>query len=545
MSFEDRAEAYALQNALRYGKAVAAKVVPKLLGEFPDERAHLKEHMPTIVAIVERVNSMPTEGRLPRLQALAPELLEKKEQPKRELPELTNAIQGAVVTRLPPEPSKYNHLGHALTFLINAYYAKKYDGKLVLRFEDANPEKVTQEYVDMMLADITEYLGITPDEIRYVSDDMEDLLTYTEVLIKKGGAYMCACPQEEMSKKRRAGTPCGCREKKDHIKTWKQFRNGEYDPGTFVLRFKGDMTSKNTVLRDPVLWRMVVAPHFRAGKKYPIWPLFDLYSPMEEHLCGVTHVIRSNEFDLRVALHQEIMNFLDLPVPETLHYGRFNITGATTKGREIREAIADGTYIGWDDPRLVTLAALKRRGIRRGAYETLVQQLGLSPYQVNLDFSMLAAANRDIVDPLANRYSFIDTPVKITLLGAPERSIELDLHPDKKQGGRPFTVHENFYIRKEDQHAAFRLKDCCTVKNGIFVSAEHTDKSVPVINWLPVDDTQVVRVVVVMPDATRREGLAEAHVRACNVDDVIQFERFGFCRLDEKGDVLTFWYTHD
>ncbi len=550
----ERIKAYALQNAIRYGTAIPGKIVPKVLGEFPEAKKDTRTLLKTITAIVEEVNTMPAGEQMSELERIAPELLEKKGPEKRRLPELRNATRGAVVTRLPPEPSKYNHLGHALTFLINAHYAREYDGRLVLRFEDANPERVSQDFVNMMLEDIQGYLGIHVDEIRYVSDDMQRLLDYTEELIDKGAAYICSCPSETMRSKRRDGVACDCRDadREETRIAWKQFVNGEYREGECVLRFRGEMTSRNTVMRDPVLWRVSTTPHYRAGTKYKAWPLYDLYSPIEEALCGVTHVIRSNEFDLRVELQSRIQELLRLPQPEIVHYGRFNITGATTKGREIREGIEQGRFIGWDDPRLVTLKALRRRGIQRGAYETLAQGLGLSPYPVTLDYSMLAAANREVIEPLANRYTFIYEPVRIRVHGAPEGTVRMHLHPDRKDGRRKFSVNEEFLIRQEDAQSFtefVRLKDHCTftVKNKTytFLSKDHTERRAKIISWLPSDKAQTVPVRIMMPDATYLEGLAEAGIKELEVDDIVQFERFGFCRLDEKGRTYTFWYTHD
>lgn len=556
---KDRIRAYALQNALRYEKAIPGKVIPKVLGEFPEQKRRMKELAQEIAAIVEEVNALPPEEREPQLMQLAPEFLERQGPKKRELPPLKNAVDGKVVTRLPPEPSKYNHLGHALTFIVNAIYAQKYEGRLILKFEDTNPEKVSQEFVDSMLEDIHGYLGIETDETVYVSDCMDELLAYAETLIGKEAAYMCFCPREEMAAKRRSGEACACRSAGvgKSLAEWKKFVAGAYMDGECVLRFAGEMDSKNTVLRDPVLFRAVKAAHFRKGEQYPVWPMYDFYSPITDALLGVTHVLRSNEFDLRVPLHERIKELLGLPQQEIVHYGRFNLTGATTKGREIREAIAAGEYIGWDDPRLVTLKALKRRGILREAYWELVKELGLSPYQVNLDFSKVAAINRRLLDPVANRYTLIIDPVELLVEGAPSREMDLHLHPDRKEGGRKFRTAGKYLLRKEDYRKfakddSIRLKDNFTFvfdgENGRFHSTHYDYRRAfrHNVTWLPDDKSQVVCVEIMMPDATVVKGKSEHNLSAVRPDDVIQFERFGFCRLDaiEKG-VYKFWYTHD
>lgn len=552
----ERIEAHALMNAIRYGEALTGKVIPKILGEFPEARTNVASLKAKIDETVLRVNAMSETERQKRIEEIAPDLLEKPKPKKKELPDLPNAQYGRVVTRLPPEPSKYNHLGHALTFIINAIYARKYGGRLVLRFEDANPDKVSQEFVDAMRFDIEEYLGIMPDKTLFVSDHMGQLIAYAETLISKGGAYLCFCPRDEMSAKRRAGEGCGCRDVpvEKNLAEWKKFKAGEYGKGETVLRYKGEMDSKNTVLRDPVLWRAIDTPHFRLGSKYSVWPLYDFYSPVEEHLCGVTHIIRSNEFDLRVELHRRIQETLGLAKPEVFHYGRFNIRGATTKGREIRDLIESGAYRGWDDPRLVTLQALRRRGIQKDAYWRLVEDLGLSPYPVSLDFSMLAAKNREIVDPIASRYSFIEDPVEITIEGVPEHSVELDLHPDRKDGGRPMRSAGSYLVRRSD-HAGFeesryyRLKGDLTFKKEdgrlVFVTQEYLkEHNTRNINWLPAEETVPARVL--MPDGQWKEGLAERNIGLLDPGAIVQLERFGFCRFDGLGgESFEFWYAHD
>jgi glutamyl-tRNA synthetase len=550
-----RIEAHALANAIKYdGKANTNNVLPKIIGEFPDAKKDIQGVRKEIEKIVAAVNALGIEAQRAKLERLAPELLERKpEKRERDLPPLPNAVDGKVVTRIPPEPSKYNHIGHALTFLLNAIYAERYHGKVIVRFEDANPEKVTQEYTEMMLDDITNYLGIKPAAIRFVSDDMPQLYAYAAQLIERDGAYMCFCDRDTMSKNREEMRECDCRRKPipEQLAAWEELKAGKHLRGEAVLRFKGDMASQNTVLRDPVLFRAVAAPHFRQGTKYKAWPTYDFYSGPEEVLCGVTHVLRSNEFELRIELQNLIKQRLGLPEQEVLQYGRFQVTGATTQGREIREGIAQGQYTGWDDPRLVTLKALKRRGIRREAYTEFIKQLGLSPYAVNIDFTMIAAANRKFIED-SSRYAFVADPVRITVEGAEPRTVELDLHPSKHKGGRVLSATDTAFIAHEDipliKGKRARLMGNLTLQesHGTYtllryeVTKEGHDLAV---QWVPADDP--AETWVMMPDATLKKGFAEPTIRSLRVDDIVQFERFGFCRLDAIEDgIYKFWYTH-
>jgi glutamyl-tRNA synthetase len=551
---------YALQNAVRYnGKANPGAVIGKILSANPDAKSKMNEIKKEVDIAVKEVNSMSIEEQTEKLNQLAPELLvKKKKEVRKELPDLPGAKDGEVVTRIPPEPSKYNHLGHALSFLINYMYAKKYHGKCILRFEDTNPEKAEQEYVDAMKSDVLEYLDIKPDKTVFVSDDMDVFYDLAEKLIKDKKAYVCFCERETMQELRHKGRGCECRgfELKRNLEEWKNMLSCEYKEGKAVLRLKIDMKAANQVLRDPVIFRIVETPHYRQKDKYCVWPLYDFENAVEENLCGITHILRSNEFGkMRAELQDFIKDSLKFKKQVIIEYGRFNIKGKLTQGREIRKLIEEKKVNGWDDPRLITLKALKRRGIVKEAYYELVHEVGLTPNQTNLDFGVLATINRRILDPKAHRYFFIPDPVSITITDAPEQKVELDLHPDNAHGGRKFNTKDEFFITAKDfkeikANKLIRLMDCLNfkkVKNKFtFVSVDYKDfkeKGDKIIHWLPVGD--VVNVEVVMDDASVVKGFGEKTLENLKEGEVVQLERFGFCRLDKKGkEKLVFWFTH-
>jgi glutamyl-tRNA synthetase len=500
--------------------------------------------------IIKEVNKIPVDKQRAELEKNAPELLiEKPKEKKEDLRDLPDAVEGKFVTRMAPEPSKYNHIGHALSFLLNYMYSKKYKGKCVLRFEDTNPEKVTQEYVDAMNQDVIEYLDIKPDKIVYISDDMEMLYKYAEELIEKEKAYVCFCEQEKMQDLRHKGKECECREKdnKQNTKEWKDMLKGKYKEGECALRIKGDMESQNHVMRDSVIFRIVSKLHYRKKNKYKVWPMYDFYNPIEDASLGVTHILRSNEFMLRGELQNYIKDLLNLKKQTIIEYGRFNVIGAVTQGREIRALIESGQYMGWDDPRLVTLRALKRRGILKETYYELAKEVGLSPSPTNIDFKMIATINRRFLDKQSNRYFFIQNPRKIKIKNAPELNAEIDLHPDfKDRGKRELKTKDEFYIEDEiEKGKAYRFMHLFNFKDSSFVSEELDEKlRAKMIHWLPVSD-ELIKTEVLMPDATTIKGVAEPGIKNLKVGEIIQFERFGFCRLDQiEGKVYKFWFTH-
>lgn len=553
---------YALQNAIKFnGKANAGAVIGKVFAENPKLREKAAFISKEVQKTIKEINKLSVEEQTKKLKKIAPKLLKKKEAgKKKELPELPNAKHGKVTTRLPPEPSKYNHIGHALSFLLNYLYAKKYSGKCILRFEDTNPLTSEQEYVDAMKQDVLEYLDIKPDKTIFASDDLPKLYELSEELIKQGKAYVCFCDRETMKKKRFLGEECECTQasSRKNMIQWVNMLNKKHEEGRCSLRLKIDMSAKNYVMRDPVIMRICSQPHYRQKSKYAVWPMYDFENAVEDSLNGITHILRSIEFGtMRVELQNYIKDLFKLPKQTIIQYGRFNIQGAITQGREIRKLIQEKKVIGWDDPRLVTLRALKRRGIAKETFYELALEVGLSKSETNLDWSLISTINRRILDPKAERYFFIEKPKLITIDNSPEQDLKLKLHPEfLKKGYRKFKTKDKFYITEEDykqfkDNKLYRLMDCLNFKktknNFFFDSLEYEKyrkKGSAIIHWLPYSK-DLVNVEILMPDTKIIKGLAESSVKKLKVNSVIQFERFAFCRLDKKKkNKLVFWFSH-
>ncbi len=553
---------YALQNAVKFnGKANPGAIVGKLLKEDDGLKNKIKELNKEIQKTVKDVNKLSLDEQKAKLKDIAPEMLEKKKAEKKELPELPNAVMGKVVTRIPPEPSKYNHIGHALSFLLNYLYAKKYKGKSVLRFEDTNPTASKQEYVDAMKKDVLEYLNIKPDKTVYVSDDMPRFYKLAEDLIKRKKAYVCFCDREKMQDLRHKGLPCECRNNsaEKNLEEWKKMLNREYKDGKCVLRLKIDLKSNNHVMRDPVIFRIIYAEHYRQKEKYCVWPLYDFENAVEEEFCGITHILRSSEFGgMRIELQDYIKDLFGFKRQEIIQYGRFNVVGAITQGREIRQLITDKKVIGWDDPRLVTLRALKRRGILPEMFYELALKVGLSKTPTNIDWTVISSINRKILDPNSNRYFFIDNPKEITINNAPNLDIEIKLHPEhEEKGTRKLKTTDKFYISEKDLKDIKKGELCRFMhafnfkKKGnqfVFDSRElekYKQKGKKIMHWLPKNE-KLVDVEVLMPNAKIVKGLAEPSAKNIKINEVVQFERFGFCKLDSiEKDKLVFWFTHE
>lgn len=563
MSVQEIIRKAALENAVKFnGKASSGAVIGKVMAEVPDAKENMRTIKPEIDAILEEINALSLDQQKAELLKINPEHEKQQKEKKKEnkekrleLPELKGAIEGKVIMRIAPEPSKYNHVGHAVSFALNYMYGKKYNGKTILRFDDTNPETSKQEYVDAVHKDILEYLEINVSKKMFASDHLDKYLDYAKKLIEQGHAYTSTQTPQEMSADRRSMKDNAERNKSREqiLQEWNDMLEGKYEEGSISLRLKISMQHKNAVMRDPVIFRICKASHYKENDAYYVWPMYDFESAIED--SEVTHVLRSSEFESRIELHDYIRGLFELPNPVVKQYARFNVTGAITQGREIRALIESGEYIGWDDPRLVTLRALKRRGILPEVYYELAKVIGMSKTNSEIDFSVISSISRRLLDASAKRFFFIENPVEIQINNAPERTLELDMHPRLDLGKRMFTLNKNFLLEDKDV-ASFkegefvRLIDNLNFKYGKdseYVSDDYNEfkeKGEKIIHFLPKNET--VAVEIMMPDTNITKGFAETSIHSLKVGEVIQFQRFGFCRLDAiENNVYKFWYTHE
>ncbi|HIQ29297.1 MAG TPA: glutamate--tRNA ligase [Candidatus Caldiarchaeum subterraneum] len=562
---------WALKNAVDHGgRAELGPVIAKMVAESPEVKARIKELRPVIQEAVEQVNAMSLEEQVRRLEEIAPELLRREaRKEEKKLPPLPNAVKGKVVTRLPPEPSGYMHLGHAMSGLLNYLYARMYEGGLWLRFEDTNPRKAGLEYYENFRRGYR-WLGIEWDYEKNNSDDMKLYYEYAEKLIKEGHLYVCTCTPEEMSRQRREMRECLHRRHTtdENMELWSRMQDGGFKEGEAVVRLAGDMRSKNTAMRDPVMFRIVEHPHPIVGDRYRVWPTYDFAASIQDSLCGVTHVLRSSEFAFRDELQNYIRRLLGMRNPTIIEYSRFEFKGTPTSKRVIRELIEEGVVEGWDDPRLTTIDAIRRRGILPEAIkEFTITQTGFSYAKRVYDWSLIASINRKILDPVARRMFFVPEPVKLTVEGLGYSEVTLPYHPSRDMGVRVLKVDNWVYVPRNDLTKIgvgnmLRLKQLANVKLttleddtavGEFMGKEPVE-GVPIIQWVGLESADVVVYkpgeLIADDGSVNRDsmgilrGVAERSVETVRYDEVVQFERFGFCRRD-SGEELKFIYAHD
>ena len=527
---------YALQNAVKYnGKANPGAVIGKILQEQPSLKSKIKDIAKKINDVVKEINSLSLQEQETKLSSFKFKEIKKKE---RDLFSILK-VKSKVKTAFPPGPEKYPHLGHAKALILNYELAKRKKGKFLLRFEDTNPELVKEEYYNVMLENFS-WLGVSWDELQYASDHMELFYKYAKQLMSNGNIYACYCKKEVISKNRMEGVECSCSENKTSFEKFLKEKKG-------ILRLKGDMKNNNTTMRDPTMFRFVSAQHPRTKNKYKLWPNYDFQNAVMDGHFKIDFRLRSKEFELRGELQNYIQKLLSLHKTKTYEFGRLNLEGVEASGRKIRELIKSKKLSGWDDPRLTTIVALRRRGFLPQAIYEFVLSTGISKAESTLTWDDLTAKNKKILDPISNRYFFIEDPRKIKIKNAPGIEALAPLHPNHPEKGlRKIKTADEFYIQdKLEKDQIYRLMHLLNFKNNEFISADLDPRLVAkMIHWLPVAK-DLVEIEVVMPDASLKKGLGEPLLKEIKVGDIIQFERFAFCRLDKKEkNKLRFYFAH-
>ena len=558
---------FVLQNAVQFkGKANPKSIVGKIMGAFPESRADPKGTIALISQIADEVNSLSLDQQIEELKQSAPEMLEKKEHEKKEgLKPLLDAEKGKVVMRFAPSPSGPMHIGHAMTLGVISEYCMMYDGKLIIRIEDTNPDNIYPPAYDMIPEEAQWLTKNNVKEVMIQSDRIPIYYNYVEKLLEKNAVYVCTCDQEKYREMSLNKEPCPCRglAKEEQQARWKKMLDPEgFKQGEAVVRVKTDVTHKNPAMRDFPIARINESEHPRQGKKYRVWPLMNLSVFADDVESGMTHIIRGKDHADNAKRQEYMYDYLGKKAPITFFQGRINFEDLQISCSKTKKLIQEGKFSGWDDIRLPFLAALRRRGYQPGALLKWAAAFGISLNDKKVSakeaFKNINAFNTDIIEPIAKRFFFINEPVKINVDGALEQDVELDLHPDNIKGGRKFKTHEGFIITKDDHESLKegkigRLMDCL---NYIKKENKFTFDSVDyekykkegccsIIHWLPDDAKQIADAEVLMPDKTTIKGKIEKTVEMIDVGDVVQLERFGFCRLDSVEDgVYQFWFSH-
>lgn len=546
---EPKIRKLALVNALEHGgKAEANSVLGKIISEHPEAKQRIRELIPQIQSMVAEVNSLSEAEQRSAVAAAGGMPVEQKREEEHVLPELPGAVKGKVVTAFPPEPSKYPHMGHAKSALVNFMYAQKYKGRFLLRFEDSNPDVARKEYYKAIL-DGLRWLGIKWDSLDYLSDHMPEYYSIVERFIANDEAYVCTCEQEEIKRRRSEGLECEHRSQvpKTNMEMWRAMLKSTKAGGATV-RMKMDMSNQNAAMRDPSIARIIDKPHVRTKRRYRVWPMYDLGTSMLDAWEKVTHRVRTKEFELRKDLQDGIIKAAGFKPPYITEIGRFQIKDAITQGREIRDGIERKVFSGWDDPRLSTLAALRRRGFAPEAIKEFLMSTGVTKNESVYDWQSIESFNRKFVDPTSDRYFAVLDPEKTKLEGMPvPNAISVQTRPGSKKSRKIILKSDTIYVDKEDHRSlagqSVGLMFLCTANFGPvkrFVSKDVSHET-PKIHWVGEPN---VKISVVMPDGSVKKGVGEPGLKKLKVGQVVQLYRVGFCRVDKTGKEVSLYFTH-
>ncbi|HHX74697.1 MAG TPA: glutamine--tRNA ligase/YqeY domain fusion protein [Firmicutes bacterium] len=374
---------------------------------------------------------------------------------------------GRVHTRFPPEPNGYLHIGHAKAILLNYNLAKIFNGKFNLRFDDTNPVKEEQEFVDSILEDLR-WLGVDwEDRLLYTSDSFELKYEFARRLIKAGRAYVCDLSQEEIREYRGTLTepgkesPYRNRSVDENLELFERMRNGEFPNGSRVLRAKIDMSSGNLNMRDPVLYRILHASHHRTGDKWCIYPMYDFDHPFTDALEGITHSLCSIEYtDHRPLYDWVVESALEL-MPEVIktrsqqtEFARLNLSYTVMSKRKLRRLVEEGHVCGWDDPRMPTIAGLRRRGVRPSAISDFQERVGVARADSTVDLALLEHCIREDLQNHAHRMMAVLDPLKVVITNWPEDKTEMltleNMPGDESAGVRQVPFGREIYIERDD-----------------------------------------------------------------------------------------------
>lgn len=546
----------ALQNAFEYeGKGAVGSVIGRIMSTRADLRQFGGQISPIVAQSVQKANALAQEKGLEHIEAIlmaeAPQLLEgRQKQEKREgLPDLKNIDGVKPVFRFAPNPNGPLSFGHARGIVINGTYSKEHEGTLILRFDDTDTTVKPPELsaYDLIPEEVEWLLGRPADRIVVASDRIPEYYQHAEQMLGEGFGYVCKCSAEAFREFRESKSKCPCRDKsvEENISDWNKMLDGTYKPGDAVVRVKTDMALKNPALRDWPALRMQdteTNPHPRPNiaSKYKVWPLLDFQSAVEDHLQGVTHIIRGKDLMDSTRKQTLLYDHFGWTYPETIYWGRVKVHewgGFSTS--KMRASIENGEYSGWNDPRLPTIQGLKSRGIQAEALRNFWIELGVTQKDISVPLATLFAHNTKKIDDDAPRLSFIRNPVEISLTGNIPENVELPVHPNHEDKGvRLVNLNPpSIFIESDDAKESSRLKEFADIDaNGHIESIERSDKR-PIIHWTSVSTSKDATLMIPHQEEIQHiSGRIESNDYP--IGTIVQLERIGYAIICENGYLL-------
>lgn len=576
MNDEELIEKLTLLNAVKYkGKASSKSTLGAVIQTNPQEfKTRIPEIRLIIEEMVKKVNSMTPDQQKARLLEIDPESLKEEKKQKKEviidLPNLDRFKE--VVLRLAPYPSGPLHIGNSRMVILNDYCAKKYKGKLYLVFDDtigSETKLIDPEAYDTIPEGL-EYLGVNFHKTFYKSDRLEIFYKYAREIIEKERAYICTCEGgtwRSRYKNEKKACPCRNLSLEENFDRWEKMLDGTYPEKGAVVRLKTGMDTPDPAIRDPVMLRISEREHPRVGQKYRVWPLLEFSWGIDDHDFGISHIIRGKDLRKEGILEERIWDIYDWKKPTILLYGRMKLEGLQLSKSKSAQLIRDQIYQNWSDPRTWSLQSLQRRGIKSDAIHDTLIAFGMSPVDVTFSPEQIYSTNRPLIDPIANRLFMVVDPVKLLINDVPNDIYEGYplIHPEFPEKGRrtvPFDrVNSKVFVQvpKKDleeigENSIVRLKDLMNIKFESFDNEEGTalfhsldveaarKANARMIQWTPISSAIPVRILEA--NGNWIEGICEPEIATTKPGQIIQFERFAFCRIEKINKEITLIMTH-
>jgi glutamyl-tRNA synthetase len=565
-SLKESLRKHAIANAMKFGgKANPKAIAGKAFSEDPTLKDKAAEVFRLADEVVAEVNSMAPESLKTLFDSLGMSLTkEKVKQDERLLPPLPNVERyERVRVRFAPNPDSVIHLGNTRAALLSDQYAKMYKGDFILRFEDTSPSiKPPEPEAYEVIREDLRWLEVHWGEEHIQSSRLPIYYEYAVKVISMGGAYICNCPSETFRSLAIQKRACPCRDlpADEQLRRWGDMLNGKTKMGGSVLRIKTDLEHPNPAIRDWPAMRIDTKAHPLQGKKFRVWPLYNFASGIDDHLMGVTHIFRGKEHEVNMHRQMYLYRHLGWVYPEAIHYGRLKIEGTVLSKSKIRAGIEQGVYSDWSDPRLGTIAALRRRGFLPETIRKLIIEVGVKPSEALISWDNLESINRKILDPVTKRYVFIPDPVELELSGLEKAySAKVPLHPDHPEWGAKEYVlgpgKEKVVVQRSDA-SGLAKKPMLRLMNLFNIALECEGKcrflsegvtearaaGASIVQWLPASAGKPLEVV--MQDGKRVEGRVEESAVDGKLPATFQFYRFGFVRIVKENAKPVGYYTH-
>ncbi len=573
---------YALLNAVEHGgKAVPGPVISKVLGRHPELRTRAKDVARAAAEAVKEVNSIPLEEQQRILEKEYPELLQRKEakEERKGLPPLPNVDKwGKVRTRFAPNPDFLIHLGNARPAILSHEYAKMYEGVMILRFEDTDPKtKPPMPEAYKLIKEDLRWLGVEWQEEYIQSLRMGIYYDMAKELIRRGGAYVDLCTQEEFRTYKLARKPCPHRnqEIERNLELFEKMINGHFGEGEAVLRVKTEITHKDPSVIDWVAFRIIDTdknPHPIVGSRYAAWPTYNFAAGVDDHLLQVTHILRGKEHSINTVKQSYLYAHMGWEYPEVINLGRLKLEGLILSKSQIKKIMSEnpGRFSGPDDIRFGTIASLRNRGIEAEAIRQIIMDVGAKSTDAVVSWDNIAAANRKLIDPKTKRLMAVTKPVllRINEYGGPAE-VTIPNHPDNQElGKRTIKLTPNngvleVYVEAQDLEKAtrkggMRLMEFCNVQiedvsrdvaEGVYAGTSLNDareKGYSIVQWVPREGSIEAEIVVPEELELRTiKAVAEPELGMLEKGEKAQLVRFGFIKIQEPGKPVKAVFIHE